>query len=163
MYVIWKRLRVTEGSIIAFNPEFVKNNINRLIQKVDSVEKLFDLQLQDINDQDTLNKIHAVFENNHGKLDEWKLNPLFKNKPNDFRKNLSEINLKKDEFIFHAGTKEFDNKIFSNGGRVLNFVVKSENFKKSRDRAINLIDQINWDGGFYRKDIGFKIIDKWES
>ena len=50
------------------NPEFVKNNINRLIQKVDSVEKLFDLQLQDINDQDTLNKIHAVFENNHGKL-----------------------------------------------------------------------------------------------
>ena len=74
------------------NSEFIKNNINRLIQKVDSVEKLFDLQLQDINDQDTLNKIHAVFENNHGKLDEWKSNPLFKNKPNDFRKNLSEIN-----------------------------------------------------------------------
>ena len=74
------------------NSEFIKNNINRLIQKVDSVEKLFDLQLQDINDQDTLNKIHAVFEKNHGKLDEWKSNPLFKNKPNDFRKNLSEIN-----------------------------------------------------------------------
>ena len=75
-------------------------------------------------------------------------------------KNLNKISLKEDEFIFHAGTKEFDNKIFSNGGRVLNFVVKSEDFKKSRDRAIDLIDQINWDGGFYRKDIGFKIIDK---
>ena len=74
------------------NSEFIKNNINRLIQKVDSVEKLFDLQLQDINDQDTLNKIHAVFEKNHGKLDEWKSNPLFENKPTDFRKNLSEIN-----------------------------------------------------------------------
>lgn len=74
------------------NPEFVKNNINKLIQQVDSVEKLFGVQLQDINDQDTLNRIHAVFEKHHGKLDEWKSNPLFKNKPTDFRKNLSEIN-----------------------------------------------------------------------
>lgn len=74
------------------NPEFVKNNINKLIQQVDGVEKLFGVQLQDINDQDTLNKIHAVFEKYHGKLDEWKSNPLFKNKPTDFRKNLSEIN-----------------------------------------------------------------------
>ena len=75
-------------------------------------------------------------------------------------KNLDEINLKEDEFIFHAGTKKNNNKIFSNGGRVLNFVIKSEDFKKCRERAIELINRVNWDDGFYRKDIGFKIIDK---
>ena len=31
---------------------------------------------------------------------------------------------------------------------------------KNRDRAIKLIDEINWENGFFRKDIGFKIIDK---
>tara|TARA_B100000683_G_scaffold250245_1_gene265166 strand:- start:947 stop:1822 length:876 start_codon:yes stop_codon:yes gene_type:complete len=74
------------------NGEFVKDNLNRLMQEVDAVEKLFNVQLTDINDQSALNKIHAVFELNHGKLDEWKSNPLFLNKPDSFRKNLSEIN-----------------------------------------------------------------------
>ena len=74
------------------NGDFIKQNLNRLMKEVDNVEKLFDMQIDDINDQSTLNKIHAVFESNHGKLDEWKSNPLFKNKPDSFRKNLSEIN-----------------------------------------------------------------------
>ena len=62
--------------------------------------------------------------------------------------------------FFHAGTKEKGNEIFSNGGRVLNFVSLSNSFKDSRERAINLINQLNWKNGFFRKDIGFKIIDK---
>jgi phosphoribosylamine---glycine ligase len=74
-------------------------------------------------------------------------------------KNLDKINLTENEFIFHAGTQVNDSKIFSNGGRVLNFVVKSNSFKKSRESAINLIKKINWKDGFYRKDIGFKVID----
>ena len=65
-----------------------------------------------------------------------------------------------NEFIFHAGTLEKDKKIFSNGGRVLNFVIKSEDFKSCRERAISLINQVDWKDGFYRKDIGFKVIDK---
>ena len=74
------------------NAEFVKNNLNRLIKEVDNIHKLFGFQLSDITDQNTLNKIHAIFELNHGRLDAWKTNPLFKNKPDQFRKNLSEIN-----------------------------------------------------------------------
>ncbi len=74
-------------------------------------------------------------------------------------KNLKNLPLNKDEFIFHAGTQEKNSKIYSNGGRVLNFVIKSEEFKKSRDRAIHLIDKINWENGFFRKDIGYKVID----
>ena len=85
--------------------------------------------------------------------------------PDDYKKNLeinnlNKIDLDKNDFIFHAGTKEKNSKIYSNGGRVLNFVVKSKEFQISRERAINLINKINWENGFYRKDIGFKVIDK---
>ncbi len=74
-------------------------------------------------------------------------------------KNLDKINLENNEYIFHAGTKKINNKIVSNGGRVLNIVIRSENFKKNRDKAINLINKINWDNGFFRKDIGYKVIN----
>ena len=75
-------------------------------------------------------------------------------------KNLENIQLKENEYIFHAGTKKNNSKIYSNGGRVLNFVIRSKDFKNNREKAINLINQVNWDNGFYRKDIGYKVIDK---
>ncbi len=74
--------------------------------------------------------------------------------------NLDKIKEKNNEFIFHAGTLANGNKTFSNGGRVLNFVTKSNDFKKCRDNAISLINELNWSNGFYRKDIGYKVIDK---
>jgi phosphoribosylamine--glycine ligase len=74
-------------------------------------------------------------------------------------KNLEKIKLKENEFIFHAGTQKVGDKIYSNGGRVLNLVIKSNNFKENRDKIINLINQINWGDGFYRKDIGYRVID----
>ena len=81
-----------------------------------------------------------------------------KYKNNVLIENIKKINLEKKQFIYHAGTKYIKNKIYSNGGRVLNFVVLSKNFKFSRERAIKLIDELNWKNGFYRKDIGFKVI-----
>jgi len=66
--------------------------------------------------------------------------------------------LNSNQLIFHAGTKYINNNIFSNGGRVLNFVAISENFKTAREQAINLIRKLNWKNGFYRKDIGHKVI-----
>ena len=83
-----------------------------------------------------------------------------KYKNNVLIKNFNKISLNKKDFIYHAGTKNKSKKIFSNGGRVLNFVVLSNNFKLSRDRAIRLIKKLNWQHGFYRKDIGFKVINK---
>ncbi len=74
--------------------------------------------------------------------------------------NLNNLKLDNNNFIFHAGTKKIGNEIFSNGGRVLNFVSLSDSFKNSREKAISLINQLNWGNGFFRKDIGFKIIDK---
>ncbi len=74
--------------------------------------------------------------------------------------NINNLKLNNNDFIFHAGTKKKENEIFSNGGRVLNFVSISSSFKESRERALKLINQLNWGSGFFRKDIGFKIIDK---
>ena len=72
--------------------------------------------------------------------------------------NLDQIILKSNQKIYHAGTKNEKNNIFSNGGRVLNFVSLSNNFKEARDNNIEMIKKINWTEGFYRKDIGCKVI-----
>ncbi len=73
-------------------------------------------------------------------------------------KNLDQVILKSNQKIYHAGTKNEKNNIFSNGGRVLNFVSLSSNFKEARDSNIEMIKKINWEEGFYRKDIGYKVI-----
>ena len=84
--------------------------------------------------------------------------------PENYAKNIAIRNfnkLKSDEsnFIFHAGTKIAKNEILATGGRVLNFVSISDNFKNSRDQVIEKIEKLNWENGFYRKDIGYKIIN----
>ena len=83
--------------------------------------------------------------------------------PESFKKNIEIENLNqilsdKDEFIFHAGTKKNNNKIYAVGGRVLNFVALSDDFKQAKEGIINSIKKLNWSGGFYRKDIGHKVI-----
>ena len=84
--------------------------------------------------------------------------------PDDYKKDIEIQNLDKiieyrNNFIFHAGTKISDNKILAIGGRVLNFVCISKDFKSSRNSAKEKISDLNWKNGFYRKDIGHKIID----
>ena len=85
--------------------------------------------------------------------------------PEEYKKNividnLKNISLKENEYIYHAGTKINEKKIYSNGGRVLNFVCLSNNFKESRIKIINLIKSLNWSNGFFRKDIGYKVINE---
>ena len=75
-------------------------------------------------------------------------------------KNLSKIKLNKDEYLFHAGTINKENRVFAVGGRVLNFISLSEDLTSARDKVIKKIDKLNWDEGFYRKDIGYKVIDQ---
>ena len=74
--------------------------------------------------------------------------------------NTDKLDLNQDDFIYHAGTKKIESKIYSNGGRVINFVSLSSNFKESRDKIFNHISKLNWSGGFFRKDIGYKVIDE---
>ena len=50
-------------------------------------------------------------------------------------KNLEKITNNKNTFIYHAGTELINNKIYAIGGRVLNFVSISDNFKISRETS----------------------------
>ena len=74
--------------------------------------------------------------------------------------NLSKIELNYEDYLFHAGTLEKEGKIFSLGGRVLNFVSLSNEFINARENINKYLDKLNWTGGFYRKDIGYKVINK---
>ena len=73
-------------------------------------------------------------------------------------KNLENISLSSNDYIFHAGTLKKENKIFAVGGRVLNFVSLSENFNESKKNVYNIINNLDWKDGFFRKDIGYKVI-----
>jgi len=79
---------------------------------------------------------------------------------NNIPLNLKKLNLKNNQFIFHAGTKMHKNEILSNGGRVLNVVTRSKSFKLARKDTIRILKKIDWKNGFYRKDIGYKVIEK---
>ena len=74
-------------------------------------------------------------------------------------KNLSKILSDKNNQIFHAGTYEKNNKIYSNGGRVLNITTSSESLAEARNISIRNINKIDWADGFFRKDIGWRVID----
>ena len=118
---------------------------------------------------DLVKIINAAVENKLNKIKiKWKKEKCIsivlcsKGYPNQYTTNklinLDRIKLTKKSFIFHAGTKLKNNMLFSNGGRVLNIVVLGNTFFKIRNQAIKIIKKINWKYGFFRKDIGWRVI-----
>jgi phosphoribosylamine--glycine ligase len=84
--------------------------------------------------------------------------------PDNYQKNILINNLEnlipgENNFIFHAGTKKENDKIYAIGGRVLNLISLSDNFLEARDEVHQYIKKLDWNGGFYRRDIGYKVID----
>ena len=73
-------------------------------------------------------------------------------------KNIKNLNLGKKNFIYHAGTKLENGSLLSNGGRVLNVSGIGKNFLKIRQKIILILKKINWKDGFFRKDIGWRVI-----
>ena len=73
-------------------------------------------------------------------------------------KNLQDFDLNENDYLYHAGTLNKDEKIYAVGGRVLNFVSISNDFKLAKNNVLENIKKLNWSGGFYRKDIGYKVI-----
>ena len=83
--------------------------------------------------------------------------------PDDYKKNeeipnLDNIKTSNSEYLYHAGTKKINNKFYAVGGRVLNFVSISDDFSSAKEKIISKLEELNWSGGFYRKDIGYKVI-----
>ena len=118
---------------------------------------------------DLVKIINAAVENKLNKIKiKWKKEKCIsivlcsKGYPNQYTTNklinLDRIKLTKKSFIFHAGTKLKNNMLFSNGGRVLNIVVLGNTFFNIRKQAIKIIKKINWRYGFFRKDIGWRVI-----
>ncbi|MBK8624613.1 MAG: phosphoribosylamine--glycine ligase [Saprospiraceae bacterium] len=79
--------------------------------------------------------------------------------PEDFEKNkvilgLNEVN---GSMVYHAGTIEKDGQIVTAGGRVLAITTIHEDFRKAIAISLSNADKINFDGKYYRKDIGFDL------
>ena len=79
---------------------------------------------------------------------------------NKIIKNINKIKLLKNDFIYHAGSKLVNGQLLSSGGRVLNITSTGKNFLNIRNRIIKIIKRLNWKAGFYRKDIGWRVINK---
>ena len=61
-----------------------------------------------------------------------------------------------DAYIFHAGTKELDKKIITNGGRVLGVTALGDTLEAAIKRAYDVTEKISWENKYLRTDIGKK-------
>jgi len=64
--------------------------------------------------------------------------------------------------VFHAGTAEQDNDVVTAGGRVLCVTALGETVLQAQQSVYQAVEKINWDGIFYRKDIGYRAISRGE-
>ena len=74
--------------------------------------------------------------------------------------NLENLKTDENQFIIHAGTKFEKNNFYAIGGRVLNVIAISDTFGESKMQTDKILKKINWKDGFYRSDIGYKVISK---
>ena len=61
-----------------------------------------------------------------------------------------------DAYIFHAGTKELDKKIITNGGRVLGVTALGDTLESAIKHAYGVTEKISWKNKYFRTDIGKK-------
>ncbi len=62
-----------------------------------------------------------------------------------------------DVMVFHAGTKRENGNLTAHGGRVLGVTARGSTVSKAKKTAYKAVDKIDWDGGFYRTDIGWRV------
>lgn len=61
--------------------------------------------------------------------------------------------------VFHAGTAlDSEGNFIAVGGRVLGVTAQGRDIEEASDRAYQAVEQINWPGGFYRRDIGWRAL-----
>ena len=79
--------------------------------------------------------------------------------PEDYESNkkvsIKENNIK-DSKLFHAGTKYENETVLTNGGRVFCATALGSDLKDAQKNAYNLVNNVEFDGAFFRNDIGFK-------
>ncbi|SHM20816.1 phosphoribosylamine--glycine ligase [Paracoccus solventivorans] len=82
--------------------------------------------------------------------------------PGDYEKGtairLPELTESSSRMIFHAGTALRDGQLVATGGRVLNATGRGATLAEARDAAYALAEAVDWPGGFYRRDIGWRAL-----
>jgi phosphoribosylamine--glycine ligase len=83
--------------------------------------------------------------------------------PGDYEKGKKIIGLEEaqkieDVVVFHAGTKDVDGDILTNGGRVLGVTALGDTIKEAKQRAYRAVEKIKFDGAYCRSDIADKAI-----
>lgn len=81
--------------------------------------------------------------------------------PGDYKKNITITGLENiketsDSIVFHSGTKLQGNSIVTNGGRVLAVTSFGENIAEAVQRSKLVLEQVHFEGIYYRKDIGYE-------
>ncbi len=72
-------------------------------------------------------------------------------------KEITGIEKVEDSIVFHAGTKAENNNILTNGGRVIAVSSYGEDMKDALSKSYKNAETIDFDGKYYRKDIGFDL------
>ena len=85
--------------------------------------------------------------------------------PNNYKtghviKGINKASKQKDIYIYHAGTKKVNDVIHTNGGRVLNITSLGNTVREANKTALGVINMIEWDGSYYRNDIGWRAIKR---
>ncbi len=77
-------------------------------------------------------------------------------------KKISGLEKVEDSIIFHAGTKETEAGIETNGGRVLAVTSYGRNLEKALKSSYDQIEKIDFEGKYFRKDIGYDVLQPVE-
>jgi phosphoribosylamine--glycine ligase len=147
-YLIEYNIRMGDPECQAILPR-LKTDFGKIIKNT-ILNKLKDIKIEWVND-----KSMTIVLCSKGYPKSYKKNIKIK--------NIKKAKLSKNDFIYHAGTKENNGQIFSNGGRVLNITSTGKKFINIRKKIISIIKKINWKEGFYRRDIGWRVINKYEN
>ena len=149
-------IKDNEPKLIEYNIRFGDPECQVLMMRLE--DDLIDIITSTINNSLDNTKLRwsskpciTVVAASNGYPEKFEINKEIQNLPSDFKS--------KSEQIFHAGTIKKNNKIFSNGGRVLNSTVSLNTMKASRDKALKLLDQVKLENKYYRKDIGWRAIE----
>lgn len=72
-------------------------------------------------------------------------------------KSITGIENVNESIVFHAGTKRNNDEVYTNGGRVIALTSFGENMNSALEKSFNSADKIDFEGKYYRKDIGFDL------
>lgn len=158
--ILYAGLMMTETGprVVEFNCRFGDPEVQVILPALEN--DLVDLMMATVEGR--LDKIDVKFSDKHtacvviasgGYPDEYE-----KGKP------ISGLNdLPSDVIVFHAGTILKEGQILTSGGRVLNVVSSGNTLQEALDKIYSHINKIQFDGMYFRKDIGWKALRRYSS